>query len=146
MPRSAMHPTSSFAWIAVAILLAGCGRQGDASPAPAAFGGGEGALAWQGVRACVDCARIETTLSLQWHGDERRYALVETYFADEQGMRFDESGLWSHRGTAILLEGERGERRAYRLLDDGRLQAGERGGASGDRQDILLPMGLADAF
>ena len=138
----------AIALLFVAALLPACDGALQTDALPPRLAQADGQLAWQGLRRCADCDGIESTLTLRWSGDAREYALVETYLAAEGGMRFEDNGDWRHRGNLILLDGEGGERRAYLLLDDGRLQPR---GLDGDAfeegsDDLMVPMEAGDGF
>ena len=139
--------TTGLAFLA-ACVLAACGRIEGEAPVPRTFGdASEGQLAWVGVRACADCERIEANLTLQWSGEERQYRMIETYVDANGPTRFEDAGRWSNRGDLILLEGEKGERHAFRLLDDGRLQPRNLdGNAFEGSRDFLQPMEAGDAY
>ncbi len=122
----------------VAGMLAGCGVHDEARPA--AFASGNGQLSWQGTRACTDCDGIESQLVLSWSGNDRRYQLADIYFSAGEALRFDVDGVWRNEGDRILLDGGDGTWRAYRLLDDGRLQPQDAPGG----EDVLMPSGAID--
>lgn len=139
---------AAIALLSIVALLPGCDGIPQSDAPPPQLAQAEGELAWQGLRACADCDGIESMLTLRWSGDAREYMLVETYLASGGGMRFEDDGDWRHRGDLILLDGKDGARRAYLLLDDGRLQARHLDGAAfgGDGGDFMVPMEAGDDF
>ena len=131
-------PVQSACVVAVAGMLAGCGVRDAAQPAT--FASGDGRLSWQGARACTDCDGIESRLVLSWSGNDRRYQLADVYFSAGEALRFEIDGAWRNEGDRVLLDGADGTWRAYRLLDDGRLQPQDSPGG----EDPLMPSGAID--
>jgi len=91
----------------LALALAGCERDAatdaarddaDATataPADEAFEAGEDfERTWLGVLPCADCDGIQTRLQLVRAGDERTYALEETYLGAEGEAVFRQEGRW----------------------------------------------------
>lgn len=126
------------------VALAGCGR----APAPPAGttlpAGRDGAIEWQGQRACIDCDGIATRLVLREGVRGRDYDLTETYSADGGDARFTEHGRWRREDVLLRLQGDRGSLRWYALLPDGRLQPrGAHGNALPDADagdGLLVPV------
>ncbi|MGN6512405.1 MAG: copper resistance protein NlpE N-terminal domain-containing protein [Lysobacteraceae bacterium] len=125
--------------------LAGCGRApAPATPGalPAAAGPG-GSIEWQGQRGCADCDGIATRLVLHEGPRGRDYDLTEVYAAEGAQSRFAEHGRWQRDEAVLRLRGDRGSRRWYMLLPDGRLQPRDAHGAplgDGAEDDLLVPV------
>ena len=119
------------------LALAACRQQ---APADAEQGVVD-ELAFQGERACADCAAIATRLVLRRRADRRDYALTETYRAQSGELRFVERGRWQRQQALLRLQGEGGSRRTYAVLPDGRLQARDpRGAILPGPDDVLVPV------
>lgn len=124
--------------------LAGCGR----APAPPSAGalpvaGQGGSIEWQGQRGCVDCDGIATRLVLHEGPKGRDYDLIEVFSSAGEDARFAEHGRWQRDMALLRLQGDRGSRRAYALLPDGRLQPRDAHGDPLDDDvddDLLVPV------
>ena len=130
------------ACVALVGVLAGCQR----APAPDAArmlpGDGGRSIEWQGRRACVDCDGIATRLVLEQGDGRQDYVLTETYLSDGGDARFAEHGRWRRLAMRLELQGDRGTRRAFALLPDGRLQPSDGHGMplSMDQDALLVPV------
>ena len=122
MSRSAI-PLLLFAAV---LALAGCDREpaSDAADATTAAPSAEVPLApgedfertWLGVLPCADCDGIQTRLQLVRDGDERTYALEETYLGAEEGEAvFRQEGRWVEEPVAGLEDDGDGGTSGYRL-------------------------------
>lgn len=93
--------------LAATLALAGCERdpatdaaRDDADAVTAAPGdepfeaGEDFERTWLGVLPCADCDGIQTRLRLERSGDERTYALEETYLGAEGEAVFRQEGRW----------------------------------------------------
>lgn len=124
--------------------LAGCGRvpaPSAASKEPGAEQGGS--IEWQGRRGCVDCDGIATRLVLHEGPKGRAYDLIEVFSSAGEDARFAEHGRWQRDMALLRLQGDRGSRRAYALLPDGRLQPRDAHGdplADDADDDLLVPV------
>ena len=127
----------------VAVLgLAGCERDAAtdaadadaddavAAPADAPFEAGvDFERTWLGVLPCADCDGIQTRLQLVRAGDERTYALEETYLGAEGDAVFRQEGRWVEEPVDGVDDGGAGYRldpgspasRRYLLRPDGAL-------------------------
>jgi hypothetical protein len=118
------------------LALAACRQQ---APADAEQGVVD-ELAFEGERACADCAAIATRLVLRQRADRRDYALTETYRAQSGELRIVERGRWQRQQALLRLQGEGGSRRTYAVLPDGRLQSRDpRGAILPGADDVLVP-------
>ena len=124
--------------------LAGCGR---APPPPSAgalpVAGQGGSIEWQGQRSCVDCDGIATRLVLHEGPKGRDYDLIEVFSSAGEDARFAEHGRWQRDMALLRLQGDRGSRRAYALLPDGRPQPRDAHGDPLDDDvddDLLVPV------
>lgn len=124
--------------------LAGCGRVPAPSPADKQPGAGQGgSIEWQGQRGCVDCDGIATRLVLHEGPKGRDYDLIEVFSSPGEDARFAEHGRWRRDAALLRLQGDRGSRRAYALLSDGRLQPRDAHGDPLDDDaddDLLVPV------
>lgn len=130
-------------WIALCLLLAGCGRGNDGAASgtvalPALEHPG-GRMTWAAQGACADCTAIRTRLRLENGGAQRPYRLVEIYFADGHAARFVETGQWQRNGDLLRLQGDDGSHRVFALRADGGLQPRDSSGRTLPhlRDDVL---------
>lgn len=120
------------------LVLAACQRP----PAPADRATHDAdEMTFEGERGCADCDAISTRLVLRRRADRRDYALTETFRAGGEDVRFVEQGRWLQRQALLELRGERGSRRSFALLPDGRLQPRDtRGAILPGSDDVLVPV------
>ena len=102
-------------------------------------------MEFRGQRGCADCAGIEAWLTLEQHGEQRQYRLVELYRGVDRERRFEDVGTWQASGDMLRLDSSAGGERVYLVLPDNRLQANDSRGlplpAAAD--ELLVPVGYS---
>lgn len=129
----------------VLLLLAACGRDGDA-PAPDAAGRADDPQAaagdaaappsadedferrWLGVLPCADCDGIQTTLTLRRAAGEASFLLEEAYLGGGEPPRFETRGAWREEAGGIVHLDPDGISLRLRAAEDGGLELLDAGG------------------